>query len=163
MPPDPRAAAAAAARALLRTLADVPALPAVRVVEAGGRRACLVLVWDAAGRMPGVGAERRAADAGRRTGCRRDVVGVVRAAGRPLTRKQVVKALRAAGVGHGPGTVAKALADLTAAGELVNPRDKRGYRLGKLGRLKGGKARAAKLTPEQRAEIARKAAAARWK
>jgi hypothetical protein len=35
--------------------------------------------------------------------------------------------------------------------------------LGKLGGLKGGKARAAKLTPEQRAEIARKAAAARWK
>jgi hypothetical protein len=33
--------------------------------------------------------------------------------------------------------------------------------LGKLGGLKGGKARAAKLTPEQRAEIARKAAA-RW-
>ena len=35
--------------------------------------------------------------------------------------------------------------------------------LGKLGGLKGGKARAAKLTPEQRAEIAKKAAAARWK
>ena len=35
--------------------------------------------------------------------------------------------------------------------------------LGKLGGLKGGKARAAKLTPEQRAEIARKAATARWK
>jgi hypothetical protein len=30
---------------------------------------------------------------------------------------------------HGVGTVGKALADLTAAGELVNPRDKRGYRL----------------------------------
>ena len=30
---------------------------------------------------------------------------------------------------HGAGTVAKALADLTAAGELVNPRDRRGYRL----------------------------------
>ena len=28
---------------------------------------------------------------------------------------------------------------------------------------KGGKARAAKLTPEQRSEIARKAATARWK
>ena len=28
---------------------------------------------------------------------------------------------------------------------------------------KGGKARAAKLTPERRSEIARKAAAARWK
>lgn len=35
--------------------------------------------------------------------------------------------------------------------------------LGRRGGLKGGKARAAKLTPEQRAEIARKAAAARWK
>lgn len=35
--------------------------------------------------------------------------------------------------------------------------------LGKLGGLKGGKARADKLTPERRAEIAKKAAAARWK
>ena len=34
--------------------------------------------------------------------------------------------------------------------------------LGRLGGLKGGKARAAKLTPEQRAEIARKAAQTRW-
>ncbi len=35
--------------------------------------------------------------------------------------------------------------------------------LGRLGGLKGGKARAEKLTPEQRREIARKAAKARWK
>lgn len=35
--------------------------------------------------------------------------------------------------------------------------------LGRMGGLKGGKARAAKLTPEQRSEIARKAAEARWK
>jgi hypothetical protein len=34
--------------------------------------------------------------------------------------------------------------------------------LGRKGGLKGGKARAAKLTPEQRSEIARKAAAKRW-
>lgn len=34
--------------------------------------------------------------------------------------------------------------------------------LGKLGGQKGGKARAAKLTPDQRKEIARKAARARW-
>lgn len=34
--------------------------------------------------------------------------------------------------------------------------------LGRLGGLKGGKARAAKLTPEERREIARKAAAKRW-
>ena len=34
--------------------------------------------------------------------------------------------------------------------------------LGRLGGLKGGKARADKLTPEQRKEIAQKAAKARW-
>jgi hypothetical protein len=34
--------------------------------------------------------------------------------------------------------------------------------LGKLGASKGGKARAEKLTPEERKEIARKAAKARW-
>lgn len=35
--------------------------------------------------------------------------------------------------------------------------------LGKLGGAKGGKARAEKLTPEQRVDIARIAAEARWK
>jgi hypothetical protein len=35
--------------------------------------------------------------------------------------------------------------------------------LGRLGGLKGGKARASKLTPEQRKEIAKVAASARWK
>lgn len=34
--------------------------------------------------------------------------------------------------------------------------------LGRIGGLKGGKARAAALTPEQRKDIARRAAAARW-
>ena len=34
--------------------------------------------------------------------------------------------------------------------------------LGKLGGLKGGRARAEKLSPERRAEIAQKAAKARW-
>ena len=34
--------------------------------------------------------------------------------------------------------------------------------LGRLGGAKGGKARAESLTPEQRSEIAKKAAAARW-
>jgi hypothetical protein len=34
--------------------------------------------------------------------------------------------------------------------------------LGRLGGLKGGRARAASLSPEKRAEIAQKAAAARW-
>ncbi|MGF1472140.1 MAG: histone H1 [Rubrobacteraceae bacterium] len=35
-------------------------------------------------------------------------------------------------------------------------------KLGQRGGLKGGKARAEKLTPEERSEIARKAAEARW-
>lgn len=35
--------------------------------------------------------------------------------------------------------------------------------LGRLGGLKGGKARAEKLTPERRREIAKKAAEARWR
>jgi hypothetical protein len=35
--------------------------------------------------------------------------------------------------------------------------------LGRRGGLKGGKARAAKMSPEKRAEIARKAAATRWR
>ncbi|MGD0351916.1 MAG: hypothetical protein ABSB38_00205 [Dehalococcoidia bacterium] len=35
--------------------------------------------------------------------------------------------------------------------------------LGRLGGLKGGKARAEKLTPEQRTEIAKMAASTRWK
>jgi hypothetical protein len=35
--------------------------------------------------------------------------------------------------------------------------------LGRKGGLKGGKARAAKMTPEERAEAARNAANARWK
>jgi hypothetical protein len=34
--------------------------------------------------------------------------------------------------------------------------------LGKLGASKGGNARAAKLTPEERREVAKKAAASRW-
>jgi hypothetical protein len=34
--------------------------------------------------------------------------------------------------------------------------------LGKMGGAKGGKVRAAKLSPERRSEIARKAIAARW-
>lgn len=35
--------------------------------------------------------------------------------------------------------------------------------LGRLGGLKGGKARAKKLTPEQRSAIARKGAEVRWR
>jgi len=41
-------------------------------------------------------------------------------------------------------------------------RDPAAVALGRKGGLKGGRARADKLTPEQRSEAARRAAAARW-
>ncbi len=47
--------------------------------------------------------------------------------------------------------------------EPKKPRKEYDYKaLGHAGGLKGGKVRAEKLTPEQRKEIARKAAKARW-
>jgi len=53
------------------------------------------------------------------------------------------------------------------ATEQVEPKEKPvkvfdAKALGHKGGLKGGKARAEKLTPEQRSEIAKKAATARW-
>lgn len=64
-----------------------------------------------------------------RAACKADVLAVIGAADRPLPRLKVIRALRAVGKPHGAGTVAKALADLTRERALVNPRDKRGYRL----------------------------------
>lgn len=52
-----------------------------------------------------------------------------------------------------------------AAGESVADqpaKNPHAQALGRLGGLKGGAARAKKLTKEQRSEIAKKAAAARW-
>lgn len=54
-----------------------------------------------------------------------------------------------------------------ATGDLqpVDPddgKDPAAVALGRKGGLKGGKARAAKMTPEERSESAKKAAAARW-
>lgn len=65
-----------------------------------------------------------------------------------------------------PNQAAKMIADM-AWGEaepepVVPAKNPAAVALGKLGGAKGGKARAAKLTKEQRVEIAKKAAAARW-
>jgi hypothetical protein len=53
-----------------------------------------------------------------------------------------------------------------ATGELPienkPPKNQAAVELGRLGGLKGGKARAAKLSTKRRKEIARKAAQARW-
>lgn len=100
----------------------------MRVTDANGEIACMILVWRAAEVMPTAAGARGRATGGR-AGCRADILEVVRAAGRALTHKQLVRVLREAGRPHGPGTVMKALAELTRAGELVNPKDRRGYRL----------------------------------
>lgn len=46
--------------------------------------------------------------------------------------------------------------------EREDGKDPAAVELGRKGGLKGGKARAAKLTPEQRSAIAKQAAASRW-
>ena len=63
--------------------------------------------------------------------------------------------------------LAKAIVDLSV-GKTVDPdpnegKDPAAVALGRKGGLKGGKARAAKLSAKQRSDIARTAAAARWK
>lgn len=55
--------------------------------------------------------------------------------------------------------------EATGEAPKFNPdegKDPAAVALGRKGGLKGGKARAAKLTPEERSEAARRAAAARW-
>lgn len=49
---------------------------------------------------------------------------------------------------------------LKASAEGRNPA---AVALGRLGGIKGGRARAAKLTPDERSQIARRAAEARWR
>jgi hypothetical protein len=62
--------------------------------------------------------------------------------------------------------LAKFIADM-ATGEIEEKtedgKNPAAVALGRMGGLKGGKARAESLTKKQRAEIAKKAAAARWK
>jgi hypothetical protein len=68
-----------------------------------------------------------------------------------------------------PNQLAKLIVDLAtgAASEEIpeageSGKDPAAVSLGRRGGLKGGRARAASLTPEQRIEIAKKAAAKRW-
>ncbi len=68
-----------------------------------------------------------------------------------------------------PNQLAKLIVDL-ASGQVVDQdqpppdpnKDPAAVSLGRRGGLKGGAARAASLTPEQRSEIAKKAADKRW-
>jgi hypothetical protein len=129
MPPEPRVAVESAARELLRTLAVLGDTTSLRVAEVDGQQACVILVWPAKQLMPTAREERRQREGGRRAGCKRDIVDVLQATGRALTRKELLTALRNTKKRHGEGTVAKALAELTRADLLVNTRDKKGYRL----------------------------------
>ena len=69
-----------------------------------------------------------------------------------------------------PNELAKRIVDLAtgeASEDMPLPEDEgkdpAGVSLGRRGGLKGGKARAESMTPERRRDIARKAAAKRWK
>jgi hypothetical protein len=61
-----------------------------------------------------------------------------------------------------PGFYVVNLQLLLTPAELVPPSITAQDLLGKIGWAKGGKVRAAKLSPERRSEIARKAVLARW-
>ena len=66
-----------------------------------------------------------------------------------------------------PNQLAKLIVDI-ATGEVEDAPPDEGknpaaVELGRKGGLKGGKARAAKMTPEERSAAAKKAAEARWK
>ena len=65
-----------------------------------------------------------------------------------------------------PIQLAKLIADISTGEKTENPpidiRNPHAVALGRAGGLKGGKARAEKLSPEKRSEIAKKAAKARW-
>jgi hypothetical protein len=64
-----------------------------------------------------------------------------------------------------PIALAKLVGDI-ATGQIqdiqLDTRNQAAVELGRMGGQKGGKARAARLTPQQRREIAKKAATVRW-
>jgi hypothetical protein len=61
-----------------------------------------------------------------------------------------------------PNQLAKSIIDI-ATGQTAEPAETGPTKRARAGGAKGGPARAKSLTPEQRSEIARAAASARWK
>ena len=61
-----------------------------------------------------------------------------------------------------PIQLAKLIGDI-ATGQTVEPEESARSKASRIGGLKGGTGRAKALTPEQRSEIAKKAAQVRWK
>jgi pyruvate-formate lyase-activating enzyme len=63
---------------------------------------------------------------------------------------------------HAPTSIARVLPQVGAPEPAGHPKNPHAAALGRLGGLKGGPARAARLTARERRESARKAALARW-
>lgn len=76
---------------------------------------------------------------------------------RSRKRPTDVNQLAAQIVGEATGDEAEAVTEVADS-----RKDPAAVSLGRRGGLKGGRARAANMTPEERSEAARKAAAARW-
>ena len=77
----------------------------------------------------------------------------------------LVRAMQRTKMPRDPNQLAKAVVDFATGQRSPEPareKDPAAIALGHLGGLKGGHARAAKMTAEQRSASARKAAKARW-
>ncbi len=80
---------------------------------------------------------------------------------RPADFNQLAHAVFLEAVGEAPTVPAEAPVESEAT-PIIPIKNPHAVALGKLGGAKGGKARAAKMTPEQRSELALRAATARW-
>jgi hypothetical protein len=82
---------------------------------------------------------------------------------RPRDINQLAKFLVDKSTGQLPPDPAPIESPPDADAPPKHEKDPAAVSLGRRGGLKGGKARAAKMTAEQRSEVAKKAAAARWR
>lgn len=97
----------------------------------------------------------------------REANGLMGAIARWGTIKEIIPPMPASRKNLDMNQLAKRILDEATGDEPKTepppPKDQRAVESGTKGGIKGGPARAAKLAPEQRAEIAKRAAAGRWK
>lgn len=110
---------------ILREIASDKIAAGLRVtVEAAGLSA-QVIIWPAVKKMPTLKAAQEKSGGLMLAECKAACERLVRDAGEPIRRVQIVKLLKGK---YGAGTVAKSLGHLTRERRIINPRDKRGYR-----------------------------------
>jgi hypothetical protein len=127
--PTPRAAIE---RRIAEVFAELPAGSVPTTFRAVGEAdgvAWMLMLWPTTGPMPAIRSPITSGGCGPRSACRAAILDLFRTVGRPLKLTSVVHRLSDR---FGESTVAKALAELMKSGELVNPRDRRGYRLPEL-------------------------------